>query len=306
MYEQISSNIWRSRLIIVLFIALIAGLAYVFAEVNYIGYPGVAVAALIAIGMSFGSYYYSDTIVLKISRAVPAEKADYPYLINTVEGLSIAAGIPMPRTYVIDDTAPNAFATGRDPEHAAIAVTSGLLEKLDRQELEGVIAHEMSHIQNFDIRLMGLLAVLVGLVALLSDWMLRSFFWGGTRRRDSRGAAGLLVIVALVLALIAPLIAQILRMAISRKREFLADANGAMLTRYPPGLAAALRKISEDPEPLEVANKATAHLYIANPLKDAKGALNSMFDTHPPIRERIERLDVMSGIANSNKDAESN
>jgi heat shock protein HtpX len=225
-------------------------------------------------------------------------KDEYPYLYNVVEGLAIAAGVPTPRCYVIDDTAPNAFATGRNPEHAVICVTTGILEKLNRVELEGVIAHEMSHIKNYDVRLQTVVVVMAGVVALLSDWMLRSFLWGGGRRRsrDSRsggGAGAVLVIVGLALAILSPLIATIIQLAVSRKREFLADASGAMLTRYPPGLASALRKISADTEPLEAANKATAHLYIVNPLKDIKGAVNKLFSTHPPIEERIAALEKM-------------
>ena len=226
-------------------------------------------------------------------------KEEYPYLYNVVEGLAIAAGVPAPRCYVIDDTAPNAFATGRNPQHAVICVTTGILQKLDRVELEGVVAHEMSHIKNYDIRLQTVVVVMAGVVALLSDWMLRSFFWGGGRRRGGRegrgggGAGAILVVVGLALALLAPLFATIIQLAVSRKREFLADASGAMLTRYPAGLASALRKISADTEPLEAANKATAHLYIVNPLKDIKGAVNKLFSTHPPIEERIAALEKM-------------
>ena len=201
----------------------------------------------------------------------------------------------MPRCYVIDDTAPNAFATGRNPRTAVICVTTGLLGKMNRAELEGVIAHEMSHIKNLDIRLQTIVVVMVGVAALLSDWMLRSVLWGGGRRGGSRdkGAGAILAVVGLLLAAFSPIIAQLLQLAISRRREFLADADGAMLTRYPAGLASALRKIAADTEPLEAANKATAHLYIVNPLKDIKGAVNRMFSTHPPIEERIAALEKM-------------
>jgi heat shock protein HtpX len=195
---------------------------------------------------------------------------------------------------VIDDTAPNAFATGRDPRHASIAVTRGLLEKLDRTELEGVIAHELSHVGNHDIRVMLLVTVLVGTVALLSDWGMRSLFWGRGRRDRGGGNAGvILLVVAVALAILTPIIAQLIQLAVSRQREFLADASGALLTRYPPGLASALRKIAADKEALEVANKATASLYFANPLKDAPRAMDGLFDTHPPIAERIRRLEAM-------------
>ncbi|MEW6189428.1 MAG: zinc metalloprotease HtpX [Actinomycetota bacterium] len=295
MYEQIASNLRKSWLLIFLFVVLVMFLGYVFGELMEIGYFGVVLALIIAIVMSFSGYYYSDKIVLTMSRARPVEKEEYPYLYNVVEGLSIAAGNPTPKMYVIDDSAPNAFATGRDPEHSAVAVTTGLLEKLNRVELEGVIAHEISHIQNYDIRLATLTAVMVGVVVLLSDWLLRSFWWGGRRRDSERGAlTAILLLIGIILALLSPLIAQLIRLAISRQREFLADASGVLLTRYPPGLASALEKLAADREPLEVANKATAHLYIVNPLKDLRGAMNSLFNTHPPIEERIKRLREMS------------
>lgn len=255
------------------------------------------IAVVIAIALTFGSYYSSDKIVLAISRAKPVKKEDYPYLYNVVEGLAIAAGLPKPRCYVIDDTAPNAFASGRNPDNSVIVVTEGLLEKLNRAELEGVIAHEMAHIKNYDVLVQTLAVVMVGVVALLSDWLLRSFFWGGGRRRgrgkSGGNAAAIFMVVGLILAVLSPLVASLLQLAISRKREFLADANGAFLTRYPPGLASALKKLAADREPLEVANKATAHLYIVNPLKDLKGKTNKLFSTHPPVEERIAALEKM-------------
>ncbi len=260
------------------------------------GPHGLVIAVIIAVAMTFGSYYASDKIVLAISRAKPVKKEDYPYLYNVVEGLTIAAGLPKLRCYIIDDTAPNAFASGRNPKNSVIVVTKGLLEKLNRTELEGVIAHEMSHIKNYDILVQTLAVVMVGIVALLSDWILRTLFWGrGRRRSDSKGRGGaeIFIVVGLVLAILSPLIAQLLRLAISRKREFLADANGAFLTRYPPGLASALKKLAADREPLEAANKATAHLYIVNPLKDFKGKVNKLFSTHPPVEKRIAALEKM-------------
>jgi len=262
------------------------------------GKAGIAFALLLAVGMTAGSYYYSDRVVLAMSRARPVEKAEFPYLYNVVEGLALAAGIPAPKCYVIEDTAPNAFATGRNPEHSVVVVTTGLLEKLNRLELEGVVAHEMSHIRNYDVLLQTLTVVMVGVVALLSDWMRRSYWWGGMRRQGSDrerggGAGGLIVALGLVLAVLSPLAAQLIRLAVSRRREFLADASGALLTRYPAGLASALRKIAADKEPLEAANKATAHLYIVNPLKDLGGAVNRLFSTHPPIEERIAALEKM-------------
>ena len=297
MYEQISRNKWKSFLLVTFFFALIFSLTWVFGRLTGFGPHALILAGIVSVAMAFGSYYASDKIVLAISQAKPVEKKDYPYLYNVVEGLAIAAGLPKPRCYIIDDTAPNAFASGRNPRNSVVVVTKGLLEKLNRIELEGVMAHEMSHIKNYDVLLQTLAVVMVGVVALLSDWFLRSFFWGGgRRRRDSKGggnAAAIFILVGLLLAVFSPLIAQLLRLASSRKREFLADANGALLTRYPPGLASAHRKISDDKEPLEAANKATAHLYIINPLLEYRGKVNKLFSTHPPVEERIAALDKM-------------
>jgi len=296
-YEQIAANKRKSALIFFFFLLMIFVLAYAFGALTGMGTGGLVFAALIAGGMSFLSYWTSDSIVLAISRAKPVTKEEYPFLFNVVEGLAIAAGIPAPRCYVIDDTAPNAFATGRTPAHSVICVTTGLLQKLNRVELEGVVAHEMSHIKNFDIRVQTLAVVMVGIIALLSDWIMRSLWWGGRGRRSGRGKSGnlgaVLVVVGIFFAIFGPIIAQLLRLAVSRKREFLADASGALLTRYPAGLASALRKIADDTEPLEAANKATAHLYIVNPLKDIKGAVNKLFSTHPPIEARIAALEKM-------------
>ena len=295
MYDQIASNKRRSYLLIFLFIALIVGIGYVFSLYTELGQAAVVIALVVALGMSWASYYYSDQIVLSMSGARPVTKEEEPYLWNTVEGLSLAAGLPVPRLYIIEDSAPNAFATGRDPQHAALAVTRGLLDKLNRLELEGVVGHEMAHIRDYDIRFMMLVTVLVGTVVLLSDWMTRSLWYGGGRRRSSRsgGGGGILLLIGLVFVILSPIIAQLMQFAISRRREFLADAEGARLTRYPEGLASALDKIAADTEPLEVANKATAHLYIYNPLRDHGGWLNSLFSTHPPVEERIERLREM-------------
>jgi heat shock protein HtpX len=299
MYEQISRNKWKSIALVGFFMAFIFLLTWFFEYVTGWGKGGLVLAVVVSMTMAAAGYFASDKIVLTISRARPATKEEFPYLYNVVEGLAIAAGLPAPKCYVIDDTAPNAFAAGRKPETAVICVTTGILEKLNRVELEGVIAHEMSHIKNFDVRLQTLVVVMAGIVALLSDWMLRSFLWGGGRRRGGRsrggsgGAGGILIIVGLALAVLSPFIATIIQLAVSRKREFLADASGAMLTRYPAGLASALRKISADTEPLEAANKATAHLYIVNPLKNIKGGVNKLFSTHPPIEERIAALEKM-------------
>ncbi len=295
MYEQIASNKRKSFFLILFFLGLIFALAWLFGELTNLGPHGLILAVVIAVVMTFGSYYSSDKIVLAISRARPIEKKDYPYLYNVVEGLAIAAGLPKPRCYIIDDTAPNAFASGRNPKNSVIVVTTGLLEKLNRAELEGVIAHEMAHIKNYDVLVQTLAVVMVGIVALLSDWILRTFLWGGRRRssRDGGNIGAIIVVVGLILAIFSPFIAQLIRLAVSRKREFLADANGAFLTRYPPGLASALKKLDADREPLEAANKATAHLYIVNPLKDIKGTVNKLFSTHPPIKERIAALEQM-------------
>ena len=297
MYEQIARNKWKSFFLILFFLGLIFALTWLFGELTGLGTQGLILAAIIAVAMTFGSYYASDKIVLAISRAKPVTKKEYPYLYNVVEGLAIAAGLPKPRCYIIYDTAPNAFASGRNPKNSVIVVTKGLLQKLNRAELEGVIGHEMAHIKNYDVLVQTLAVVMVGVVALLSDWILRSFLWGGGRRRSkSKGggnAGAILIVVGLVLAVISPLVSQLIRLAISRKREYLADANGALLTRYPPGLASALRKLAADREPLEAANKATAHLYIVNPLKDIKGQVNKLFSTHPPIEERVAALEKM-------------
>ena len=296
MYEQIANNKRNSFLLCALFIIFIALLGWVFGKFTALGNFGIILAVVIAVVWTFGSYYYSDRIVLAISRARPLRKHEYPHLFHTVEGLAIAGGIPKPRVYVIEDSAPNAFATGRDPEHAVICVTTGLIQKMNRLELEGVVAHELSHIKNYDILMASLVVVMVGVVVLMSDWILRSFLWGGGRRRrsDSGGQAAIVfLVIGIVLAVLAPLIAQLIRLAISRKREFLADASGAMLTRYPEGLASALRKLDADAEPLEVANKATAHMYIVNPLKEHRGRINKLFSTHPPIEDRIRALETM-------------
>lgn len=297
MYEQISRNKWKSFFLILFFLGFIFLLTWIFEELTGFGRYGLILAVAIALAMTIGSYYASDKVVLAISRAKPVKKEEYPYLYNVVEGLAIAAGLPQPRCYIIDDTAPNAFASGRNPKNSVIVVTKGLLEKLNRVELEGVIGHEMAHIKNYDVLVQTLAVVMVGVVALLSDWILRSFLWGGGRRKGKSkgggGGAAIFIVIGLVLAILSPLIAQLIRLAISRRREFLADANGALLTRYPPGLASALRKLAADKEPLEAANKATAHLYIINPLKDIKGKVNALFSTHPPIEERIAALEKM-------------
>jgi heat shock protein HtpX len=236
-------------------------------------------------------------MVLAISRARRIEKKDYSQLFNVVEELAIAGGMSPPAIYVIDDSAPNAFATGRDPEHASVAITTGLLEKLNRDELQGVMAHELSHVGNRDILFATMVGIMVGSIALIADFFLRSMFWGGGRRRSrsgNRGGGGaILVVIGLIFALLAPLFARLLQMAVSRQREYLADASAAKLTRYPEGLASALEKIAGDREVLEVANRATQHLYIVNPIKPFEKRAKSLFSTHPPVDERVARLRAM-------------
>lgn len=296
MWDQISSNKLRSAALVAVFVLFVLIIGWVFGQATDWGWGGLVLALVVAFVMAWGSYWYSDRIVLSMSRARPVDKDTEPYVVNTVEGLSIAAGLPEPRAYIIEDPAPNAFATGRDPEHAAIALTRGLIEKLDRLELEGVIAHELAHVKNRDTLVQTLAAVLAGTVVLLSDWLLRSFWWGGGRRRGNDGggqAQAVFLLIGLALAVLAPIFAAMIQMAISRKREYLADANGALLTRYPQGLADALRKIASDSERLKVANKATESLYIYNPLKDYGGGMNALFNPPPPVEERIRRLEAM-------------
>lgn len=296
MYDQISSNKLKSAALVVVFVLLVALIGFVFGQATDWGYLGLALALVVAFAMSWGSYWYSDKIVLSLSRARPVDRNIEPYVVNTVEGLAIAAGLPAPRAYLIDDPAPNAFATGRNPENAAIALTTGLVQMMNRQELEGVIAHELAHIKNYDTLLQTLAAVLAGSVTLISEWMLRSFWWGGGRRRNNEAGqlGAILMVVAIVLAILSPLAASLIQLAISRKREFLADASAAMLTRYPAGLAGALKKIGADQNQLRSANKATESLYIANPLKEQRaGGMNALFNTHPPLAERIARLEAM-------------
>ncbi len=297
-YEQIDANKRKSAIIMVLFVVFIVTVAYVFSEVLGFGLSGTGFALIIAGLMSFFGYWYSDKIITTISGARLANRQKDFLFYTTVENLCLAAQIPKPKLYVIDDTAPNAFAAGRDPKHSIVCATTGLLQKLNRTQLEGVIGHELSHIKNYDTRLMSLVTVLVGMVTLMADWFLRSMYWGGGRKRE-KGAGQLqaiLFVVGIILALLSPFIAQLIRLAISRRREFFADASSVKLTRQPEGLAQALEIISKDKEPLEAANKATAHLYIANPLKNVHqgiGWFAGLFNTHPPVTERIKTLKSM-------------
>lgn len=296
-YSQISSNKLKTWVIVFLFVIFITTLLYVYGNATGYGLSFAAIALFLSGLMSLGSYYYSDKIILGMSSAKQIVKKDNPELFRIVENLCIGAGIPMPKVYIIEDSAPNAFATGRDPKHAVICTTTGLLQKLNKIELEGVIAHELSHIRNFDIRLMAIVVVLVGLVALLANFFMRSLWFGGGRRNSRGGgnAQGIFLLIAIILAILSPIIASLIQLSISRKRELLADASGALLTRYPEGLASALEKIGKDKEPLEVANNATAHLYIENPFKGKVSGnwFAGLFNTHPPIEERIKTLRSM-------------
>jgi len=286
-------------LLIFFFTLIVVAIAFVFGDIfggsSSAGVVFIPVAIAFSAGSSLFSYFAGDKLVLAQSRAQEVPEGEEKVLRDVVETLALGLGIPTPKLYVIEDPAPNAFATGRDPNHASVAVTRGLLETMDRSELEGVIAHELSHVGNHDIRVMLLVTVLVGTVALLSDWLLRSMWWGGrSRDRNNSGGGGILLLVGLVLAILTPIIATLIQLAVSRQREYLADASGAFLTRYPEGLASALRKIAADQHVLSVANKATASLYIANPLKDHPFQFDGLFDTHPPIEERIKRLEAMA------------
>lgn len=295
-FDEVRANNRKSFFLFVMFFILIVIMGYAIGFI--LGNPnaGLIIAAVFTIIYSLIMYYSGGNMILSITGAKEVKKSEYPHLFHTVEGLTIAAGLPVvPKCYVIQDSALNAFATGRDPNNSAIAVTTGLLDKLDKRELEGVIAHEMSHIQHYDIRSMMLASVLVGVIILLSDVLLRSFLYGGGRGNsdDNKGQI-IFIVIGLVLAILAPLIAQLIKLAISRKREYAADANAVTLTRYPQGLASALRKISGDPDPLvDHANKATAHLFISTPFRKKKGGFSKMFSTHPPIADRIKRLEEM-------------
>ena len=309
MYDRVASNVRRTWALMFIFLILIIAIGFI---VSYffqgLGYWPVVGAVVFAVAMSWGSYFASDKIALSMSHAVPADPQRDRQLINVVEALAIAAGIPAPRVYIVNDAAPNAFATGRDPKHAAIAVTTGLLEKMSRDELEGVIAHELSHVKNRDTLVMTIAVTLVGVVVLLADVFLRAMWWGGGRRsnRDSGGLGLPIAVLGIVLLILAPIFAQLLQFAISRRREFLADADGVLLTRYPPGLVHALEKLKDDQTVVRTASRATAHLWIESPIARAAGEgnskksgawLNRMFDTHPPLDERIAAL--QSSLAGS-------
>src|SRR5215212_5305101 len=294
--ERIARNRRNSLFLIAAFLAFVTAFGYIIGFA-LLGDPkraffGLALALVVGVVTGLISYFAGDKMVLAASRAKEITHEDDPVLFNVVEEMSIASGLSMPKVYIVDDSAPNAFATGRDPEHASVAVTSGLLEKLDRDELQGVIAHEMAHVGNLDIRYAMLVGILVGTTVLISDFFLRGLWFGGSgRRREGGGQAQLIMmIVAIVLAILAPFFARLLQLSISRQREYLADATAVQFTRNPKGLADALQKISGDSEVLEVANRATAHLYIVNPIKKFEERAKGIFSTHPPIEERIQIL----------------
>jgi heat shock protein HtpX len=295
-YDRIAANKRQTWLLMLVFVFLIGGAIIAFSYAMGVPlYISPFVFAGLAVYAAF-SYFASSSVALAVSGAREVKKDEEPELYRIVENLSIGSGLPMPKVYVIEDSAPNAFATGRDPKHASVTATRGLLDKLDKNELEAVMAHEMSHVGNYDIRVMTITVVLVGLVALLADILLRWTIWGSGRRssnRDKGGGAAILIVVALVFAILSPIIAKVIQLAVSRRREYLADASGALLCRNPDALARALEKIAADPEPLEAANKATEHLYISNPLREHQSFLNNLFSTHPPVEERIRLLRAM-------------
>ena len=308
MYERVAANKRKSWALVLGFVVLVAAVGWAFGQLTGFGYVGLAIGVGVAVASSWAAYFSSDRIALAMSGAQPADQTEYQQLHNVVEALCLGAGLPKPRLYVVDDSAPNAFATGRNPEHAAVAVTTGLLEKMNRDELEGVLAHELSHIRNRDILIMTLAVTLVGMVVLLADWLLRAMWWGGplgTGRRGRQtaggGAGALMAVLALILIVVAPLLARILQFAISRRREFLADADAVLITRYPPGLIGALEKLRADQTVVRTASRATAHLWIESPIprrpeevergnRNMTSRFNRLFDTHPPLDERIAAL----------------
>jgi len=286
MYSQIDSNKRKTTILITVFIAIILFIGWIFSDVLGYGYGAMIIAFVISILMTLTSYYKGDKIALRSAGAKGIVKDDNPYVYRMVENIAIIAGIQTPKVYIIDSSAMNAFATGRDPEHASIALTTGIIEALENQELEGVIAHEISHIKNYDIRIMTVVIVLVGMIALLSDMFFRMRLFGGNR--DNKNSNGWIALIGIALMILSPIIANIIKLAISRKREYLADASGALLTRYPEGLASALEKISKSHVPFEKASTATAHLFISNPFQ--KKSFTKLFSTHPPIEDRVNKL----------------
>jgi heat shock protein HtpX len=303
MYEQIAANKRKTILLLVLALLLLGAVGYAIGSVYGAGPVGLVVAAIVALVLQLGAYRYGDRLVLASARAREVSAEEQPRLHNIVEGLAIAAGVPKPRVWVVPEQAPNAFATGRDPEHSHIAVTQGLLDIMNRVELEGVIGHEMSHVLDRDILYGTIVATVVGAMVLISEFFLRSWWWGGLggRRSNNDGGGGggielVLFAVGIVLLILAPLFGQVIQLAVSRNREYLADAQGALLTRYPPGLISALEKIKDAPHAMRSANNATAHLWLDQPSRfpgEKSGRMERLFSTHPPIEERIKRLQEM-------------
>lgn len=296
LYTQVAANRFKTGLFLLLYMLLFIGIAY--AVSWYYQSPVILVFAIpLALIQGAVSWWFSDSLALAAAHAEPLEEEQYPEVYKIVNNLAVTAGLPMPRLYLIPDTAINAFATGRDPQYAALAITQGCLQRLDKNELTGVLAHELSHIGDDDIRLLSMVMVMAGAIALISDIFMRSLWWGGGRRRSNNNGGdngNIMLLVALALAVLAPIAATLMQLAISRKREFMADQNGVLLTRYPEGLISALRKIASDEEPLEVANRATAPMYFSNPLHSHWFA--GLFDTHPPIEDRIKALQEGTGM----------
>lgn len=286
-YTHIAANKRKTIILMAVYIVIITAIAYVAREIYGFDYSFVGLAAAFSIFMSLVSYFAGDKVALSSSGAVEVDRASNPYIYTMVENLAITAGLPVPKVYVIQDAAINAFATGRDPKHASVAVTTGAIEKLENEELEGVLAHELSHVGNYDIRVMTVVVVLVGIISILADSLLRGSFLFGGRDRDSKGS-GPLALIGLVLIILSPIVAELIKLAVSRRREYLADASGTLLTRYPEGLARALEKIAAENRPMARASNATAHLFISNPFSAKKFA--SLFSTHPPIEDRVQRL----------------
>lgn len=291
MFEDIKKNKIKSWFIVLLFLAFIAVIVYYICMALDLGTMSIVIAMIFAIASTWGSYYYSDKIVLSLNKARPATKEENLKLVNILDALVVSSGLPCtPKLYIVEDAQPNAFATGRNPENAVICVTTGLLDKLEYYELEGVIAHEMAHIKNYDIRLSAVVSVMVGFVVMLSDWFTRISFWGGSRDRDddSKGNA-IIMLIGLIFLILAPIFGKLMQLAISRKREYLADATAIEFTRNPDGLISALQKISGDPNELKVANNATENMYIASPFRGKKSS-SSLWSTHPSIEDRVEAL----------------
>ena len=295
MYEDIRNNKIKTGVIVAIFLVVITLIVYYICMAFDLGYISIVIAVLFSIATSWASYYYSDKIVLSINKAHEANQEQYEKLNNILDGLMVSSGLQhRPRLYVVDDPQPNAFATGRNPENAVICVTTGLLEKMDYYELEGVIAHELSHIKNYDIRLSAVVSVMVGFIVILADWVSRALFWGfGDRDNDSKGNP-ILMLIGLVCLILAPIFGQLMQLALSRRREYLADASAVELTRNPDGLISALEKLDSDPNELKSANNATAYMYIVSPFKsnakDGKKRKSSLFSTHPSIEDRIEAI----------------